>query len=236
MRLQVFLSHSGACSRRKALTFIQAGKVTVNGNTICEPSYAVESSGDGDCVCLCGQRVGAPDKVYILLNKPKGVVTTVHDPFASKTVMDLLPKNLRGVFPVGRLDKDTTGLLLLTNDGILAHCLMHPSFVIEKIYRLALDKPLSVEHQKHLESGVVLDGRKTSPCGLKKISPKNYEIEIHEGRKRQIRRMFDLLGYCVMELERIRQGPLVLAGLKPGAWRFLDRDEVKNLRRALKIE
>ncbi|MFH0877827.1 MAG: pseudouridine synthase, partial [Candidatus Omnitrophota bacterium] len=133
MRLQVFLSHSGVCSRRKALTFIQTGKVTVNSKIILEPSCAVEPS--CDCVCLCDQRVGAPEKIYILLNKPKGVVTTVRDRFAFKTVMDLLPKGTRNVFPVGRLDKDTTGLLLLTNDGVLAHRLMHPSFEIQKIYR-----------------------------------------------------------------------------------------------------
>lgn len=231
MRLQVFLSQSGACSRRKALAFILEGKVTVHHQKILEPSYPVDPL--EDTVMLEGRRIILLKKVYILLNKPAGVMTTKADRFAQKTVMDLLPLHLRYVYPVGRLDKDTTGLLLLTNDGELAHRMMHPSFETEKTYRAVLDRPVSASDKKKLEAGVMLDDQKTHPCVLRMISAKEAEIVIHEGRKRQVRRMFALLHYHVFELSRIRQGVLTLGSLKIGEWRHLDTAEVKKLRETL---
>ena len=234
MRLQVFLSHSGACSRRKALESIKQGRVTVNGRKIFEPSYSVQEH--SDVVLLDDKQISLAQKLYILLNKPKGVVTTVSDRFAEKKVLDLLPKNFKNLYPVGRLDKDTSGLLLLTNDGALTHRLIHPSFEVEKAYRVLLNKPISGDDKNRLQNGIVLDGKKTAPCQIKKISQNEFEIIIHEGRKRQIRRMFASLHYHVVALVRIRQGSLTLGNLKVGEWRFLTKEEVNRLYNELKIK
>lgn len=228
MRLQVFLSHSGACSRRKALDLILQGRVTVSGKTILEPSYPVtDVSGD---IALDGKNIILPkEKIYVLLNKPKGVITTRSDRFADRKVIDLLPQHLKNLYPVGRLDKDTTGLLLLTNDGELTHRMIHPSFETEKAYYIVLNKPLKPQDKEQLEKGILLDDKATSPCRVTE-SGKEVEIIIHEGRKRQVRRMFSFLHYHVEELVRTRQGPLSLGELKEGEWRFLTKDEVKLLR------
>ena len=148
MRLQVFLSRSGASSRRKALDIIFAGRVSVNGRVVTEPSFCVHP--ESDRVLLDGRPVEAGEKTYLLFHKPKGVVTTKRDRFAAKTVLDFFPEDLKHLNPVGRLDKDTTGLLLLTNDGDLAHRLMHPSFDVEKVYRVRLDRALSPGDKKRL--------------------------------------------------------------------------------------
>jgi pseudouridine synthase len=234
MRLQVFLSHSGACSRRKSLDFIQAGRVTVNQQLIKEPSFSVDSA--RDVVCLDGKDVSLKEHIYILLNKPKGVTTTSGDRFAEKIVLDFLPQQFKHLHPVGRLDKETTGLLLLTNDGDLAYRLSHPSFEVNKTYQVFLNKPLVESDRVLLQQGVFLEGKKTAPCQIKKISEKVYEIIIHEGRKRQVRYMFSLLHYHVEALERIRQGSLELGDLKCGEWRFLKKEEIAKLRRELKID
>lgn len=227
LRLQVFLSRSGACSRRKALFLVESGHVSVNGAVITEPSFLVEEE---DEVSLDGKKVFfATDKLYILLNKPKGVVTTVRDPFAEKTVLDLLPGDLRAVHPVGRLDKDTTGLLLLTNDGTLTHRLIHPSFEVEKVYHVLINRDLDEPDRVLLERGVMLEGKRTAPCRIKRISAGLFEIVLHEGRKRQVRKMFALIGYPVKELSRVRQGFLMLGPLKPGEWRHLTEDEVRRI-------
>ncbi len=227
MRLQVFLSHAGVSSRRKALEIIQAGQVTVNSRKITEPSFDIDPAKD-DVVCA-GQKVGLARKIYILLHKPEGVVSTVKDKFAEKTVVDLLPVSLRGVYPVGRLDKDSTGLLVLTNDGELAHRLSHPSFETEKVYRVFLNRPLTEEDRRTLEAGMMLEGTRTAPCRIKIFSDAVIEVILHEGRKRQIRRMLGLLRYHVVSLQRTRQGFLTLGDLEPGAWRFLTAEEIKKL-------
>ncbi|OIO36720.1 MAG: hypothetical protein AUJ74_01345 [Candidatus Omnitrophica bacterium CG1_02_44_16] len=247
MRLQVFLSHSGACSRRKALDLILSGCVTVDGKTILEPSYQLTSSSLS--VALNGKRV-LPHKenIYILLNKPKGVTTTKSDRFAEHKILDVLPPQFKGLYPVGRLDKDTTGLILLTNDGILTHRMSHPSFEVDKAYRVVLDKPLKLHDKYKIEKGVLLDAEMTSLCRITLAQPwrsgprlglvnrgQEVEIVIREGRKRQVRRMFAALRYHVKELTRIRQGSLELGNLKEGQWRFLTKDEVERLRAALKI-
>lgn len=228
MRLQVFLSHAGVSSRRKTLELIKAGRVTVNLKKIYEPSYPVQES---DVIAFDGKRLVIPEQTYLLLNKPKGVITTTSDPFAEKTVMDLLPENFRHLHPVGRLDKETSGLLLLTNDGTLTHQLIHPSFEVEKTYRVCLDKPLTQDNWRKLERGILLDGEKTAACRLKKAGPCLYEMTIHEGRKRQIRRMFAALRYYVKDLCRIKHGALVLGDLKPGAFRLLTQQEIIRLKK-----
>ena len=226
VRLQVFLSRSGACSRRTALDIIFAGRVCVNGRRVTEPS--VEVFPEKDRVLLDGRPVGPAAKEYILFHKPKGVVTTKSDRFAAKTVLDFFPAELKHLNPAGRLDKDTTGLLLMTNDGDLAYRLTHPSFDVAKVYRARLDRPLAAADRRALEAGVVLDGKPTRPCALRPEGAL-VEVTLHEGRKRQIRRMFAARGYTVEELERLRHGPLALGGLAPGAWRRLTAQELSAL-------
>lgn len=229
MRLQVFLSSAGACSRRRALLLVRSGRVAVNGKKVVEPSFPVSFS---DRIAIDGKGISPREKAYVLLNKPRGVVTTREDRFAEKNVIDLLPKGLRHLYPVGRLDKDTTGLLLLTNDGPLAFCLAHPSFGIEKTYQGSLDRPLEERGRLRLQRGLELDGRMSAPCRIRMISAKEFEITLHEGRKRQIRRMFEALRYRVVALARTRQGPLELKGLGSGAWRYLTPQELCSLQAA----
>jgi 23S rRNA pseudouridine2605 synthase len=226
MRLQVFLSHAGISSRRKAFEQVRAGQVSVNGKVVTEPSTPVQSS---DIIAFQGKKVSLREKVYILLNKPADVVTTVEDRFAEKKVMDFLPQEFRHLYPVGRLDKQTTGLLILTNDGELTHRLTHPSFEVDKVYQARLDRALSENDRMRLQKGVLLEGAKTAPCRIKKTDSGPYEITVHEGRKRQIRKMFELLRYRVLELVRLRQGSIALGDLGVGKWRFLKREEVIRL-------
>jgi len=233
LRLQVFLSRSGYCSRRKAMDLIFRGRVSVNGKIVREPSLLV--AGGQDRVVADGKEIGISRKQYILLNKPKGHVTTKADPFAAKTVMDLLPENLRGLNPVGRLDKDTEGLLLLTNDGELAHQLTHPKHTVDKTYHVKVKGALSIVHRKKLEQGITLEGRKTAPARIGRIRQGDNETElaltIHEGRKRQIRRMMEHLGCPVVSLKRLSLGPLSLGNLKPGCFRPLTPKEIDALRK-----
>ncbi len=233
MRLQVFLSHAGVCSRRKAFEPIQSGRVTVNGQKVTEPSFNVHPSSDK--VCLDGRPVGLSQKIYILLHKPPATMSTVSDPHASKTVLELIPNHLRsGLHPVGRLDKDTTGLLLLTNDGDLTHKMSHPSYEVEKVYRVVLNRDARDSDIRQISQGVFLEGQKTSPCRIVRQAPKELEMTIHEGRKRQIRKVFALFHYHVEKLRRIRQGSLELGSLKEGEWRFLTSDEVAGMIRGFR--
>lgn len=232
MRLQVFLSHSGVCSRRKALELIKQGLVSVNNKTILEPSYSV--SPEEDKVCLQNKRISLKSNVYVILNKPKGVTTTRKDRYAKVTVMDLLPDKYRHLYPVGRLDKDTEGLLLLTNDGDLSYRLSHPKFNIDKKYVALIIGRLENSHMVILEKGIRLEGKKTALCRIKIIhklqNKTRLEITLHEGRKRQIKLMFSALGYKVTHLKRISEGPLKLDALKCGRWRILSTREVNALR------
>ena len=225
------MSHNGVCSRRNAMSVIQEGKISVNGKVILEPSTKVDPQ--NDVVCFEGQRVRAQNYEYILLYKPQGYTTTTEDPFAEKIVLDLLPGHLNHVNPVGRLDKNTEGLLLLTNDGRVAQKLTHPSFHVDKVYCATIDGILTEPHKAKLEKGVVFDGQKTFPCKIFDVRREGHEttlrISLHEGRKRQVRRMFDTLGYTVTFLKRERQGPLTLDGLKPGQWRPLTKQEIENI-------
>lgn len=234
MRLQVFLSHAGVCSRRKAFEPIQGGRVTVNGKKVIEPSWDVHSLSDR--VCLDGRAVQLPQKIYLLLHKPQATMSTVSDPHAQKTVLELVPEHLRsGLHPVGRLDKDTTGLLLLTNDGELTHKMSHPSYEVEKVYRVVLNRDARDSDIRQISQGVLLEGQKTSPCRIVRQAPKELEMTIHEGRKRQIRKVFALFHYHVEKLRRIRQGSLELGSLKEGEWRFLTSREVARLDQELRM-
>ena len=230
MRLQVFLSHNGVCSRREAMDIIQAGRVRVNGRTVREPSTGVDGS---ENISVDGQAIGAKGYTYIILHKPAGYTTTKDDPHALKTVMDLLPGHLRHVSPVGRLDRDTEGLLLLTNDGAWAQKLTHPKFHLDKTYQARIAGKLKPEEKKQIEAGIVLEGRKTAPCRITDVRYNGTEtqltIAIHEGRKRQVRAMFYSVGHRVIYLKRTAIGNLTLGNLQLGQWRELSGKEVKDL-------
>ena len=231
MRLQVFLSHNGVCSRRDAMALVQAGKVKVNGTVVREPSFNVE---EGDDIMANGQKVEAKNYVYIMLNKPAGYVTTKDDPHATKIVMDLFPKDLQHAVPVGRLDMETEGLLLLTNDGTWAHHLTHPKFHVDKTYFVRIRGKLPREKQLRLEHGVVIEDEKTAPCRIRDVqyngTDTEFKMMIHEGRKRQIRLMLKAVRSHVHFLQRQAIGDLTLGDLKLGAWRHLEMKEIKSLR------
>lgn len=231
MRLQVFLSRNGVCSRRKAFDLVVSGHVSVNGQPVVEPSTPVDPRKDK--ICVDDKAVTAKAYTYILFNKPQGCVTTREDRFAEKTVFDLLPSEFRHLVPVGRLDKDTEGLLLLTNDGDLTYKLTHPSFEIDKMYRVKMTGTLDTKDREALESGIVIDGRRSAPARVQDArragSGTEFTITIHEGRKRQIRLMVARLGKKVTYLQRVAQGPLRLGGLKVGCWRELTAKEIRDL-------
>lgn len=230
-RVQKVIANNGYCSRRKAEELIQKGKVKVNNVVIRELGTLVNPE---DLIEVDGYVLEKQEKVYILLNKPRGVVTTTSDDKHRKTVVDLINIPTR-VYPVGRLDYDTTGILLLTNDGVLTNAMLHPSNNIEKIYIAKIKGTLTPGHKKSLESGIVIDGKKTARCKVKvckidrKANTSVIEIMIHEGRNHQIKNMFLALGYEVIKLRRESVAFLTADGLKPGEYRFLSVKEVKIL-------
>ncbi|MCK5077280.1 MAG: rRNA pseudouridine synthase [Calditrichia bacterium] len=233
IRLNKYLASCGIASRRKCDQFIMEGMVTINNQLVTEPGTQVNE--EKDIVRFKSNFVKPEEKmVYILLNKPAGIVTSVEDEKDRKTVLDLIPDKKR-VFPVGRLDLNSSGLLLLTNDGDLTYVLTHPSKEVDKTYRAQLDHELSNEDLKSFKKGIVIDGYKTAPAKIKHLDNKfgenRVEIVIHEGRNRQIRKMMDELGYKVRKLTRIKVGSLSLQGLKPGEWRYLSDEEIKELKR-----
>lgn len=232
MRLQVFLSRNGVCSRRKAFDLVLGGRVSVNGQQVVEPSTSVDP--DKDKIRVDDKLVGVKAYTYILLNKPRGCVTTRQDRFAEKTVYDLLPVEFRHLVPVGRLDKDTEGLLLLTNDGDLAYRLTHPRFDIDKTYRVRITGTLEAKDRQALEKGIMIDGRRTAPARIQDVrrtaGGTEFTITIHEGRKRQVRLMAASLGEKVTFLQRVVQGPLRLGDLKSGGWRELRGEEISLLK------
>jgi len=227
MRLQVFLSKAGVCSRRSAVDIIRSGKARVNNRKILEPSFNIDTA--KDIIFLNDKKISLKEEICIMLNKPRGVTTTKKDRFAKRTVMDLLPPRMSHLNPAGRLDKDTTGLLLLTNNGELINRLTHPRYNIEKLYEVRLDARLKDADRAALERGIDLDGERTAPCRIRMTKKNNLEIVLHEGKKRQIRRMFSKMGYKVLDLKRSKEGPLALAGLGEGKWRALTEKEIKEL-------
>jgi len=199
---------------------------------VCEPSFEVNP--EKDRVILEGMPLEVKRYEYILFNKPKGVTTTKMDRFAERTVMDFLPKELKHLYPVGRLDKDTEGLLLLTNNGKLANSLMHPRFEVDKVYRAEVRGHLKENDKMRLQKGIILEGRRTAPCKIDQVvfGPDKtiFEITLHEGRKRQIRMMLISLGYPVISLKRVEEGPISLGDLPTGKWRKLTEEEITDLR------
>jgi 23S rRNA pseudouridine2605 synthase len=230
-KLQKFLSAAGVASRRHAEVMIRQGRVTVNGEVATLGMRVVE----GDEVRVGGVEVGPQAARFFLLNKPTGVVTTLDDPQGRPTVAGLVPADVR-VYPVGRLDVDTSGLLLLTNDGELAHRLMHPSFGVEKTYRVLVEGGVGAATARQLAEGVELEDGMTAPASAKVVDAgarrSVLELTIHEGRNRQVRRMCAAVGHPVLELVRVAYGPLRLAGVAPGEHRVLTDQEVRRLRKA----
>ena len=231
VRLNKFIANSGVCSRREADTLIQAGVVTVNGEVVTELGTKVNIYTDD--IRFNGERLRGEEKVYLIMNKPKGYVTTASDPHADKTVIDLVKGCPSRVYPVGRLDKNTTGVLLLTNDGEIAERLTHPSYDKKKIYQVSLDKELSEDDYKKILEGVTLTDGEVKADELEYIDPKDKRkigIEIHSGKNRIVRRIFDSLGYTVKALDRVYFAGLTKKGLKKGEWRYLTEGEVNILK------
>ena len=227
-RLQKFLAASGVASRRSTEAFIRQGRVTVNN----EPAHVGQRVAPEDVVRFDGVIVGPQAPRYVILNKPAGVVTTAEDTHGRPTVVELVESDVR-LYPVGRLDQETTGLLLLTNDGELAHRMMHPSFGVDKTYAVLARGKVTPAVARRLAEGVELDDGMTSEATAKVIQAGQQqslvELTIHEGRNRQVRRMFDAVGHRVIELSRVRYGPLGLGDLKLGASRDLTAQEVRRL-------
>ena len=231
IRLNKFIANSGVCSRREADNFILAGVVTVNGEVVTELGTKVNINTDD--IRFNGERLKGENKVYIVMNKPKGFVTTASDPHADKTVMDLLKACPTRVFPVGRLDKNTTGVLMFTNDGEIAEKLTHPSYDKKKIYQVSLDNKLRQEDFEKIVSGVELNDGMIAADELEYIEADDHRklgIEIHSGKNRIVRRIFESLGYEVKALDRVYFAGLTKKGLKRGEWRYLTEGEINLLR------
>lgn len=230
MRLNRFLAQSGLCSRREADDFITAGLVTVNGQIVTELGTKVHPT---DEVKFNDERVQGEKKVYLVLNKPKGYVTSLEDPHADKTVMELVKGACtERIYPVGRLDKNSLGLLLFTNDGDVTRQLTHPSLEKKKIYQVTLDKPLTRADMEQITEGITLEDGEIYADEVAYVgeSKKDVGIEIHSGRNRIVRRIFEHLGYSVQKLDRVYYAGITKKNLKRGQWRFLTREEVDRLK------
>lgn len=235
VRLNKYIADSGLASRRKADELIASGDVQINGKIVTELGVKVKPT---DTVSVKGDYIKTVSRrnVYILLNKPKDYITTTSDEFNRKTVMDIIKTRTR-IYPVGRLDRNTTGVLLLTNDGELANRLTHPKYGIERTYNVTLNKEINLEHAKMVSEGVELDDGMTSRCQVF-VNPKDYTrviITITEGKNREVRRIFEKLGYDVRKLDRKFYAGLSNSGMKRGEYRQLTRNEVIELRKSVKL-
>ncbi len=232
MRLNRFISNSGLCSRREADELIKKGLVTINGKVVTDLSTRVNNR---DIVKYRNKTLSSEKKIYMLLNKPKGYVTTVRDPHASHTVLELIGDACRErIYPVGRLDKDTTGLLLLTNDGDLAGKLTHPAYNRKKIYHVFLDKPLTKKDFDAISEGTDLEGNSIIPDAIAYTDPDDKTqigIELHSGQNRVVRRIFEKFGYRIQKLDRVYFAGLTKKNLPRGKWRFLTDKEVYMLKK-----
>jgi 23S rRNA pseudouridine2605 synthase len=231
VRLAKYLAHAGVASRRASEQLVFAGRVTIAGEVVRDPARDVDGSVP---VAVDGRpvRVSNGQRAVYAVHKPRGVVSTAHDPQGRPTVVSLVP-SARRLYPVGRLDADTTGLILLTDDGELAHRLTHPSFEVPRTYHAKVRHgPVREEALRRLREGVELDDGRTAPARVKRLGPDRVEITIHEGRKRQVRRMLEAVGHPVIALERVRFGPLWLGKLEEGRHRRLTAAEIEKLRRA----
>jgi 23S rRNA pseudouridine2605 synthase len=230
LRLAKYLAHAGVASRRASEQLVSAGRVSVGDEVVRDPARDVDGSVP---VAVDGKpvRVSGGQRAVYAVHKPRGVVSTAHDPQGRPTVVSLVPSSRR-LYPVGRLDADTTGLILLTDDGALAHRLTHPSFEVPRTYHAKVRRPpIGNRALQALRQGVELEDGRTAPARVRRLAPDRLEITIHEGRKRQVRRMLDAVGHPVLTLERVRFGPLWLGKLEVGEHRRLTRAEVERLRR-----
>jgi 23S rRNA pseudouridine2605 synthase len=230
MRLAKYLAHAGVASRRAAEELVRAGRVSVGGEVVRDPARDVDA---GSAVAVDGEALaGAEERVVYALNKPAGVVSTARDPQGRPTVVELVPAAGR-LYPVGRLDADATGLILVTNDGELANLLTHPRYEVPRTYRATVGRPPVGEAAlRRLREGVELEDGTTAPARARRVPPGRIELTIHEGRNRQVKRMFAAVGHPVRALERTRFGPLRLGSLEPGEHRRLTAAEVERLRQA----
>jgi 23S rRNA pseudouridine2605 synthase len=229
MRLAKYLAHAGVASRRASETIIADGRVTVDGAVITDPARDVD---DSRAVKVDGRRIKTAGQTHVvyLLNKPAGVISSAKDPQRRTTVISLVPTTER-LYPVGRLDYDTTGLILLTNDGDLAHRLTHPKFEVPRTYRARVaNAPVNEPAIRSLREGVELEDGMTAPAKVRRLASNHLEITIHEGRKRQVKRMLEAVGHPVRSLERVAFGPLRLGSLQEGEFRELKPAEIEQLR------
>ncbi|NMB30863.1 MAG: rRNA pseudouridine synthase [Clostridiales bacterium] len=240
VRLQKIISQSGVCSRRKAEEYIKRGKVTVNGHPA---NIGDKADPINDIIAISGRRVQVDKKqplYYIMMNKPRGYVTTMSDEFDRRTVVDLLEGLDERVYPIGRLDRNSEGLLLFTNDGEFANDIMHPSRKVSKTYRVTIPSNVTEEQLVKLSTGVVIDGRETTPLLVNVLSESAnrtvLQIVINEGRNRQVRKMCLAAGMEVARLKRTNIGPLKLGMLKPGTYRELTKEELRAIRNAITKE
>ncbi|TWI81195.1 23S rRNA pseudouridine2605 synthase [Lacibacter cauensis] len=232
MPLNKYIAHCGVCSRRDAVELIKAEKVKINGTVVTEPGHKIE---EGDTVIVNGKKIAIQKElVYILLNKPKDYITTSDDPQGRRTIMDLMKGiPMSRIYPVGRLDRNTTGVLLLTNDGELTQKLSHPSYQVKKVYEVTLDRPLEKGDFEKMMNGLTLEDGFIAPDALGYADPKNKKIigiEIHSGRNRIVRRMFEHLGYDVKGLDRVLFANLTKKNVDRGRWRYLNEKEVRLLK------
>jgi len=232
-RLQKVMAHAGIASRRKCEKIIEEGRVKVNGVVITKMGAKVDPI--EDIIEVDGQEIEKEEKIYLKLYKPTGYVTTVKDPHGRKTVMDLINGIEQRIYPVGRLDSDSSGLLLLTNDGKLTHRITHPSFELDKEYEVVVEGKPTEKKLNEFRTGIELKEGKTAPAQLEKINEDNknftYKVVIHQGMNRQIRRMFDKIGYRVLSLKRLKIDNIGLGSLRPGEYKTLCKQEVENLLR-----
>jgi 23S rRNA pseudouridine2605 synthase len=228
MRLAKYLAHAGVASRRAAERMIGDGRVTVAGEVVLDPAFDVD---ERSVVTADGRRLGGPERrVVYAVNKPLGVLSTAKDTHDRPTVVSLIASESRRLYPVGRLDADSSGLILLTNDGALAHRLTHPSFEVEKTYRARVGGgPVGEQALAKLRKGVRLDDGVSAPARVRRVGRGVLELTIHEGRNRQVRRMCEAVGHPVLELRRVAFGPLRLGELAPGAYRLLSGSELELL-------
>ena len=226
MRLNAYLARAGIASRRGAEELIRAGRVRVNGEVAGLATFVDDAR---DVVEVDGRPVRPEPLAYVLLNTPAGVVTTARDPHGRPTVVGLVGHERR-VVPVGRLDADTTGALLLTNDGPLAHRLMHPRYEVEKVYEADVVGEPSNEALAHLAAGVELEDGRTAPARARRLAPSRLELSLHEGRKHQVKRMCEAVGHPVVRLHRRAYAGLTVEDLEPGEWRELEEGEIRRLR------
>jgi len=234
-RLQKVMAHAGVASRRKSEEIIAEGRVKVNGEIVTEMGFKVDPKQDQ--IIVDGEVISEEKKRYILLNKPEGFITTVSDPEGRPTVMDLIPDLKQRLYPAGRLDYDSSGLLILTNDGDLTYKLTHPKKEVDKKYRVLAQGELKEEDFEKFEKGMIIDGQKTAAAKISNVSYKNdqtqFDIVIHEGRNRQVRRMAKIAGFSVISLKRIAFAFLTLKGVKEGEFRYLSDQEVNKLKNML---